>query len=302
MIHIQRHYDFFKRQMKNKLNLLDKTAITLTQDEEERLSHCVQEQIKGLTLSNPLSIKNVSTFKKSFYSFDLISCLLYSSGKPLFQYEFGDVRLVPEEPTLVKSRPITDNNWNSVMLPLEMSRHFDFIQDDIAFETKNNKICWRGACHQPWREKFLSQVANKPFCDIADTAPQHNVDGSPKNNKNYLSRQQQLKNKFIFSIEGNDVASNLKWAMNSNSVVMMTKPKFETWFCESRLIPDQHFILIKDDYSDVEERFEYYSARPKLTLEIIQNAHEYVRPFEDLERQYKLGAMVLERYASLVSC
>jgi len=300
MNHLQRHHDFFKRQFKSKLNLLDKTAISLTQDEEERLSRYVQEQIKGLTLSNPLSMQNVPTFKKSFYSFDLISCLLYSSGKPSFQYEFGDVRLVPDEPTLVKSRPITDDNWNSVVLPLEMSRHFNFVQDDITYETKHNKICWRGACHQAWRKQFLSQIANKPFCDIADTAPQYNVNGSPKSNKNYLSRQQQLKNKFIFSIEGNDVASNLKWAMRSNSIVMMAKPKFETWFCESRLIPGQHFIQIKDNFSDIEEQFEYYSARPKLALEIIENAHEYVRPFENLERQYRLGGLVIDRYSDLI--
>ena len=33
-----------------------------------------------------------------------------------------------------------------------------------------------------------------------------------------------LKHKFILCIEGNDVASNLKWVMSSNSVAVMPKP------------------------------------------------------------------------------
>ena len=33
----------------------------------------------------------------------------------------------------------------------------------------------------------------------------------------------------------------------------MPKPKFETWFMEGILVADQHYILIKDDYSDLEE-------------------------------------------------
>ena len=62
-----------------------------------------------------------------------------------------------------------------------------------------------------------------------------------------------LKHKFILCIEGNDVASNLKWVMSSNSVAVMPKPKFESWFMEGKLIPDHHYIQIKEDYSDLEE-------------------------------------------------
>ncbi|ENT7385234.1 hypothetical protein ACXLUW_000800 [Campylobacter coli] len=38
--------------------------------------------------------------------------------------------------------------------------------------------------------------------------------------KNFLSKKEQMKYKFIISLEGNDVASNLKWEMNSNSLVL----------------------------------------------------------------------------------
>ena len=47
-----------------------------------------------------------------------------------------------------------------------------------------------------------------------------------------LAAKSNSKNKFIISIEGNDVASNLPWIMASNSLAFMTKPKFEGWFMQ----------------------------------------------------------------------
>ena len=32
-------------------------------------------------------------------------------------------------------------------------------------------------------------------------------------------------------------------------VAVMPKPKYESWFMEGKLIPNYHYILIKDDYS-----------------------------------------------------
>ena len=50
--------------------------------------------------------------------------------------------------------------------------------------------------------------------------------------KKGIIRSPLKKHKFILCIEGNDVASNLKWVMSSNSVAVMPKPKFESWFME----------------------------------------------------------------------
>jgi len=46
-----------------------------------------------------------------------------------------------------------------------------------------------------------------------------------------------VKYKYILSIEGNDVASGLKWQLYSNSVVFMRKPKIVSWAMEDKLIP-----------------------------------------------------------------
>lgn len=63
-----------------------------------------------------------------------------------------------------------------------------------------------------------------------------------------MTLRQHLDYKFILSLEGNDVASNLKWVMSSNSLAVMPRPTCETWFMEGRLIPNYHYVEIKPDF------------------------------------------------------
>ena len=51
------------------------------------------------------------------------------------------------------------------------------------------------------------------------------------------------------------MSSNLKWIMSSNSIAVMPRPEFETWFMEGRLIPGVHYIEINRDYSDLDEKY-----------------------------------------------
>ena len=105
-----------------------------------------------------------------------------------------------------------------------------------------------------------------------------------------------LQYKFILSIEGNDVATNTKWIMSSNSLCFMTKPKFETWFMEGKLIPNYHYVLINNDYSDLEEKIKYYIDNTEEAEDIIQNANNYTSQFKNKKSEDWLQLKVLERY------
>jgi hypothetical protein len=114
--------------------------------------------------------------------------------------------------------------------------------------------------------------------------------------KEILTIEEQLDYKFILCLEGNDVASNLKWVMSSQSLAVMPVPKYETWYMEGTLIPDYHYMLIKDDYSDLEERMEYYITHTDKALEIIRNAHQYVDQFKIKQREDLISLLVLDKY------
>lgn len=105
--------------------------------------------------------------------------------------------------------------------------------------------------------------------------------------------------KFIMALEGNDVASNLKWVMSSNSLAVMTRPTCETWFMEGTLVPDYHYVAVKEDFSDLEEKIRFYIAHPDKAEAIIAHAHEFVSQFRDDRRETLIQLMVLDKYFRL---
>ena len=211
---------------------------------------------------------------------------------------FGDNTIVPETPSILKSRPIGDHNANCVVCNLDKVRHFVFLNDNHSFESKENKAIYRGASHQPHRVAFMNMYFGSEWVDCGDTGRRVI---NPQWNKPEITLYDHLKYKFIISIEGNDVASNLKWVMSSNSIAVMPNPRYETWFMEGTLIPNYHYIEIKPDYSDLPERLQYYIDHPEEAKKIIQNAHEYVKQFQDKDREDLIHLLVLRKYFSMTN-
>lgn len=234
---------------------------------------------------------------KNTYILDAYQILRYFDPALKIDYIFGDTKLIPETPRIVKSRPIDGDNRNSILLRLNQVRHFLFVDKDIPFENKKNQVVWRGALgNKKRRQLLLEQLGSNPLCDIGCSDSKHT------NNpyyKGFLSIRKQLDFKFILSIEGNEVATNLKWIMSSNSLCMTPKLRFETWFMEGKLIPNHHYVLLKDDYSDLEEKVAYYSEHTDEALEIIRNAHEYVRQFQDRQQEELIGLLVMLKFFRL---
>lgn len=65
---------------------------------------------------------------------------------------------------------------------------------------------------------------------------------------------------------------------------------------EGLLIPDQHYILIKDDYSDLESRLKFFLDYPEKASLIVENANKHVNQFKDQKKEDLLSFMVLNKY------
>ena len=242
-------------------------------------------------------IKNLAHFKlrkqHKTYFFDSYEYTRYFNQELRADFKFGDVTFVPEEPAIVKSRPIRGNNSNSVILNLDKVRHFMFLNDKKDFREKKNMLVGRNVVGQAHRIKFLEMYINHPLCNVGkinDDDNHHNL------LRERITIEDQLNYKFILCLEGNDVASNLKWVMSSQSLAVMPVPKYETWFMEGTLIPNYHYMLIKDDYSDLEERMEYYIKHTDEAREIIKNAHHFIEQFKIKKREDLISLLVLEKY------
>ena len=57
---------------------------------------------------------------------------------------------------------------------------------------------------------------------------------------------------------------------------------------------------VKPDFSDLEEKMDYYTAHPDEAQAIINHAHEYVEQFKDKQREDIISLMVLDKYFSLL--
>ena len=231
------------------------------------------------------------------YFFDQYEVMRYFPPSCRFLHIHGDVRIVPELPTFVKSRPIASDNANAVLLKLNKRRHYHFVKDSKPFTEKKDMLVSRTTwCNaRPWRRHFCELFWNHPLCNVGKTKAEPNED-FPESIKGYMSIDEQLEYKFIACIEGIDVATNLKWVMSSNSIAVSPPMRYESWFMEGMLIPNYHYIEVLPDYSDMIEKLNYYIAHPQESLAIIKHAHEYVAQFMNARLELVTQLAVAKKY------
>ncbi len=285
---------FYQSRLERSLSLLDGIDV-------ERLRRRVEYYNK---LQAPFRVspdaRQLSDFRiseGSTYFFDLRNVLKYFPYSARVDWCFGDITHVPHTPSLVKSRPITDSNENSILMPFNQIRHFVFVRDRIPFRQKEDRAVWRGkGMRNPTRRDFVERYMNQPCCDVGLT--DRRLQSAPSY-RPFMSIPEQLRYKFIVSIEGNDVATNLKWIMSSQALCLMTRPRYETWFMEGMLAPDIHYVLLKDDYSDLEQKISYYRNNPVAAERIIENANDFVHTFQNPRLERLAALMVLDKYLRL---
>lgn len=297
---------FFRIRLKKELEKLNKST-----DKDyimQRVNYYNQLDRDSLSLSAAydswrdelIPLRRQPMCKQKVYFFDTFEYTRWFPQSLKWKLCPGDLVSVPNIPSIVKSRPLVAGNENSVIMKLDKVRHFIFIKDEKSFVEKKNMVVFRGKIGVPGtngfkenRYRFLEKYWGHPMCNLGEIKGRHP-------NKQWIvekmTLRQHLDYKFILSLEGNDVASNLKWVMSSNSLAVMPRPTCETWFMEGRLIPNYHYVEIKPDFSDLEERLNYYIAHPQEAEEIIRHAHEYVEQFKDPERERLVSLFVLKKY------
>ncbi len=276
------------------------------------LSHASQQEKDAIQqridyynkVSHPFTLdRTKSTNVKSFhktggttYYFDLYKVVKCFADHLRFSYINGDVVDVPSQPSFVKSRPIAGDNQNAVLLKLNAIRHYHFINDSLSFAQKKDLLVWRGAGFRPNRRLLLDLFFEHPLCDVGRTDKEDRQNGHtvPK-----MSIEEQLNYKFILSLEGKDVATNLKWIMSSNSLCITPKLRYETWFMEGKLEAGVHYVEVKDDFSDLIDKMNYYIQNPHQAEQIIANAQAWVSQFKDQKSEKLISLMVAEKYFSL---
>ncbi len=276
--------------------LKKKLSLTDCKIAEERANYYCKDNTK---MSEKKSGKTVSDLKKAVtpksYFFDTYDIAKFYDTKLAVDYVFGDVTHVPTSPSIVKSRPISDNNQNSVLLNLDKLRHFVFVEDEKQLEDKKSLLIGRGAVYQAHRIQFYEKYFSHPLCNLGQV---NKIGGNPLWIKEKMKIKDHLDYRFILSLQGNDVATNLKWILSSNSLAVQPKPTLETWFMEGKLVGDEHYIQIKEDYSDLETKLIEYTNNMKKAKEVANNAKMFCKQFANPDLEKLCALLVLKKYFS----
>lgn len=237
-----------------------------------------------------------------------------------FSFLRGDVITEKNQHNWTLSKNRCQGNTSAVLLKiLNKNRHWHLYYNkpiDIPFDKKKNVVFWRGTttgCSQEFEAKSWNPRNVNRFVMIErwyNTMTHIDV-GFSFIHRDWLKYKYSryvkgrcrptdfLKNKYILSIEGNDKDSGINWKLNSNSVVLMPKPRVTSWLMETTLIPNYHYVLIKDDFSDLYEKYIWCEKNQDKCKEIIKNANNFMKQFENKEIEEKLEIEVLNKYFEL---
>ena len=102
----------------------------------------------------------------------------------------------------------------------------------------------------------------------------------------------QLKYKYILNLEGNDIATGLKWQLASNSVVFMAKPTTVSFLMEDLLVPFVHYIPVNDDFSNIIEMVHWARKHDRKCKWIAEQATLYIQRLWMSKRAKKENAAV----------
>ena len=161
---------FFQKKLHFQLNKFEELTSNEKQELLSRLNYYNQLKEKYILSQDARKLSEIKLQKnhKTYY-FDLYEYGRYFNQHLKGHFLFGDITKTPKEPGLVKSRPINNQNTNSIVLKWNKIRHFTFIsKDDLPYAKKKDQLVFRAKVHssQPQRIKFLEKYYGHPLCNI----------------------------------------------------------------------------------------------------------------------------------------
>ena len=275
-------------------------------------------ELKVISLEdiNILSIKQNNNFR--VYGPPLINII--NSNKDLWKYagknvlfRWGDCTTNPKNDNmyyLTKAR--RRDSLNGVIIKMEVYRHWGYIPDvkrnETDFDRKKNILVWRGATTGQEGNGFetnrllaVKKMIDDKSCDVGFSLVCQDQSPDKRLVKNSMSLKEQLEYKYLLSLEGNDVASGLKWQLYSNSVVFMREPRIVSWAMEDKLEPFVHYVPLLDDFSDFKEKIEWANNNQDKCKQISSNATKFIEQFLDEKKEKQIEKLVLEKYFSTMT-
>lgn len=110
------------------------------------------------------------------------------------------------------------------------------------------------------------------------------------------SKKEMLHFKYHIALEGCDLSSSLPWQLSSKSVVFMPYPFFSVSILSHAMLPWRHFIPIRPDYSDLQEKLAWCKANDAACERIAQAATALMQRFYNDPAEMEVRQRVYDAY------
>ena len=242
----------------------------------------------------------------------------FDSNRTVLPIFFSDEAppLATPLPVIVKTRLIRSNGSHAVLVPWEMDLYYTSArmraESFVAWASKRDTLVWRGGTTgNGLRRAFVHGLAHLDTNDV-DVKFSAVVQGRPSWVKprgcassrapcatrgpymgNAMGRRQLLRYRYILSLEGNDIASNLAWLLGHNSLVMMPPPTWENYLLHGRLSPWVHYVPVATP-EEVPVALRWARAHEAACQRIIANANGWVEQLLSRDVFWPAATRILE--------
>lgn len=131
-------------------------------------------------------------------------------------------------------------------------------------ELDNNNIPYLDAGITKWNLRPKKLMGEK-YLKVID------INSMPFSLVNKLSPYEQSEYKYIIHIDGHVSAFRLSYQLSLNSVILLVKSKWNTWF-SNLLVPFVHYIPVKEDLSDLIDQIKWCRNNDTICENIVYNA------------------------------
>ena len=223
------------------------------------------------------------------------------------------------------------NKYKPIVWPLHIKYHFSGVEklrsiNQADWDDKREEVVWRGECtgvgeghtstgasrlvfvekHRFNKGKGID-VALKDRCVSISKKIQIKVDQSFY--RGAIDMEKLLRYKYLLSLEGNDVATGLKWMLASNSVVFMPPPTAVSFTMECKLVPYVHYVPVKRDGSDLLSQLEWAKKNDDKCKWISEQATAYIEnlwssdqaAFDLIVIKHMMGKMYHEKFSKALA-
>ena len=236
----------------------------------------------------------------------------------LFTHSSGDNFNDTDKGYYIFKNRTRGSNLGYIIRNIKLNRHWDLYYnrpEDIDWDLKIDKVFWRGIFsgnselpgsryklmkNNFGKSRYVNIFLTKTLKQdgiIDREISKYNIDNRwwSKN----VNTEKFLEYKYILSVQGHDKDSGLNWKLNSNSVVLMNKPLYTSWLMESKLVAWIHYVPLNSNFTDLIEKIEWCRANDSKCREIVKNANNFMKMFENKDIEERLEKLVIANYKKM---